>query len=149
MRALAACIAFAVTAIAGPDDPMVVVSNLADQIVGLRYVCSFPRSMVEQLPRWKPLEGEPPLSPHAAAEAALEHVRRRLPHASNFTVASITLHPVAAGKEFGNPQLENIWAYHVSFDSTNEVRRDETALLTVVVLMDGHVAPTTTSPLKE
>jgi hypothetical protein len=129
------------------DDPEVTITNLADSTVGFRYVWAVRRSSLSALPRWDPLGGEVPLSPHDAVVKATEFVRNRFPVSAKVSVLSISLSLAGAGRGYDRPPLQGIWAYQINF-RYDQATAAEKALLNVMVLLDGRVVIPVVTPLK-
>ena len=107
-----------------------------------------PRSLVAALPRWDPLVGEAPLSPHRAVAAATEYLRRRLGPSAQLTLSSICVGQSAVRPEGSDAPGEQVWDYQILFDCEPEPPPEEQTLLNVMVLMDGSVVVPVARPSK-
>ena len=109
----------------GADDPDVFLQsrNFAD----FKWVWAIKQSRASALPKWDPLVGEAPVSPHQAIMAGREFLKSRLGiDAPNFI--NVVLYSIGDGA----------WAYTIHFDAKTSTE-DEQVLLDVWILMDGKV----------
>jgi|ERR1019366_9490749 hypothetical protein len=115
---------------------------------GVMYVWEIPRSSIAALPRWDPVGGEAPLSPHRAAAAATEFLRNRFGPSVQLTIFSLCLGQSAIRPGGAEAPGAQVWDYQISFECEPEPPPAERPMLNVLVLMDGKVVVPVAKPDK-
>jgi hypothetical protein len=113
------------------DEEILLFSTRMDGGAEFEYRVS--RAALDSTPSWRPLEADPPLTPHEAARIAASHAKPQSPD----KVAVIAFDLSAVRSDLDS---ELRWYYTVSFyDLDQTYRKEPPDSLYLVILMDGSV----------